>query len=70
MNDNHKTVDLQASSNNILERMLATAARRFGAERAEILRPAISELALSAARVQLFRLELQDRAAFLLNTRA
>ena len=68
--DRYKTADFQASADEILERMLATAARRFGAERAEILRPAITELAVNAARVQCFHLERHDRAAFYLNTKA
>ena len=70
MEDRFKTADFQASANEILERMLATAIRRFGAERTEILRPAITELAVNAPRVQCFHLELHDRAAFHLNTQA
>ena len=51
----------------IAERMRESATRRFGAARAEALRPAIEELAIDAARVQLFRLALEDRPAFYLN---
>ena len=46
------------------------AIRRFGAVRAEALRPAIGELASDAARVQLFGLTPEDRPAFYLNEEA
>jgi len=69
VDDIDEAAQLQSSANGLLERMLTTAAHRFGPERAEELRPVIAELAVSAARVQLYRLELEDRPAFYLNAK-
>lgn len=69
VDDKDQAAQLHASADELLERMLATAARRFGAERAEALRPAIAELAASAAQVRSYRLGLGDRPGFYLNAK-
>jgi len=57
----------EATRDGIAASMHEAAVRRFGAARADALRPVIEELAADAARVQLFRLRPEDRPAFYLN---
>jgi hypothetical protein len=68
MSENVERSLSDATRDAIVERMFALAIRRFGTRRAELLRPAIEELAADAALVQLYRLDRWDRPAFFLNS--
>lgn len=48
----------------IAEALLLAAERRFGAERAEVLRPAIDEAAIKLAEVAEFPIDEEERPAF------
>lgn len=58
------TADRESRRTAIAEALLLAAERRFGAERAEALRPAIDEAAIKLAEVAEFPVDEEERPAF------